>query len=179
MPREAFDLRLQFTHAALHRRSDKALSFDPSVVRCDGWLVFSIEHPIFMASRHPGFRVAGDGQKTWPVESYQMEGRRVTNWLVEGVVKQHRTIGTLVNLLLDTGFTLKRLNEWGPTDAQIEAVPELAEERERSSVAAAPLKNPWYRLTILGTGLTSNCNIRVLALQSKVQFRHPPGVTWQ
>jgi ubiquinone/menaquinone biosynthesis C-methylase UbiE len=96
-----------------------------------GRLVFSIEHPIFMAPRHPGFRLDSDGHKTWPVDSYQLEGRRVTNWLAEGVVKQHRTIGTLVNLLIESGFTLKYLNEWGPTQAQIDAMPELAEERER------------------------------------------------
>ncbi|MDR3099746.1 MAG: class I SAM-dependent methyltransferase [Paraburkholderia sp.] len=95
-----------------------------------GRLVFSIEHPIYMAPREPGFCL-DDNNKSWLLDSYQMEGPRVTNWLADGVVKQHRTLGTLVNLLIDCGFTLRRLIEWGPTQAQVDALPALAEERER------------------------------------------------
>ena len=96
-----------------------------------GRLVFSIEHPIFMAPTKPGWLTGPDGRKTWPVDGYQNEGPRVTNWLAEGVVKQHRTIGTLVNLLIGAGFTLTRLQEWGPTAAQVAERPALAEEKER------------------------------------------------
>jgi ubiquinone/menaquinone biosynthesis C-methylase UbiE len=96
-----------------------------------GKLVFSIEHPIYMAPRAPGFRTDETGHKSWPLDSYQKEGPRVTNWLAPGVVKQHRTVGTLVNTLIDSGFTLTRLIEWGPTQAQLDAMPELAEECER------------------------------------------------
>jgi ubiquinone/menaquinone biosynthesis C-methylase UbiE len=85
-----------------------------------GKLVFSIEHPIYMAPRAPGFLVDEAGHKSWPLDSYQKEGPRV-----------HRTIGTLVNTLIDSGFTLERLIEWGPTQAQLDAMPDLAEECER------------------------------------------------
>ena len=96
-----------------------------------GSLVFSIEHPIYMAPRRPVFDMDRDGNRFWPLDGYQNEGRRVTNWLAEGVVKQHRTMGTLVNLLIDSGFTLTRLIEWGPTQAQVDAMPALAEEIDR------------------------------------------------
>lgn len=96
-----------------------------------GRLVFSIEHPIFMAPRQPGWSVDADGRKQWPLDSYQMEGPRVTNWLADGVIKQHRTIGTLLNHLIGAGFTIAHVDEWGPTDADLAARPELAEERER------------------------------------------------
>ncbi len=43
--------------------------------------VFSIEHPIFMAPRNPGWLVYSEGNKRWPLDSYQMEGERVTHWL--------------------------------------------------------------------------------------------------
>jgi SAM-dependent methyltransferase len=51
--------------------------------------------------------------------------------LAQGVIKQHRTIGTYVNALLDVGFRLTRLVEWAPTDAQIVERPELLDERAR------------------------------------------------
>ncbi|MDX3928243.1 MAG: class I SAM-dependent methyltransferase [Shinella sp.] len=97
----------------------------------DGHLVFSIEHPIFMASRRPEWMLDADGNRTWPVDSYQMEGKRTTNWLADGVVKQHRTIGTLLNMLIRQGFTLTHIEDFGPTEEQIAERPELAEERER------------------------------------------------
>ena len=94
-------------------------------------LVFSIEHPIFMAPTNPGWLIDAHGRKTWPIDSYQTEGPRSTNWLADGVIKQHRTIGTLLNLVIKAGFTLTHVEDWGPSDAQIAAQPGLAEERER------------------------------------------------
>lgn len=96
-----------------------------------GRLVFSIEHPAYMAPRHPRWSVDGDGRKTWPIDSYLEEGRRTTDWLAKGVIKQHRTIGTTLNLLIRAGFTISHVEEWGPTKAQVLAKPELAQERER------------------------------------------------
>ena len=96
-----------------------------------GRLVFSIEHPIFMAPRQPGWLIDEQGRKSWPVDSYQLQGPRVTNWLAEGVIKQHRTVGTLLTLLIQAGFTLTHVDEWGPSDADLKARPALAEELER------------------------------------------------
>jgi SAM-dependent methyltransferase len=94
-------------------------------------LVFSIEHPIYMAPSNPGWSVDAEGRRTWPVDSYQMEGPRAASWLGKAVVKQHRTMGTTLNLLVGNGFAIAHVEEWGPTGAQVAARPELAEERER------------------------------------------------
>ena len=96
-----------------------------------GRLVFSIEHPIFMAPRNPGWLVDDQGRKSWPVDGYQLEGPRVTHWLAEGVIKQHRTLGTLLTLMIQAGFTLSQVEEWGPSEADLIARPALAEEQER------------------------------------------------
>ena len=78
-----------------------------------------------------GQSVDAHGRRTWPVDSYLTEGPRTTDWLAKGVVKQHRTIGTTLNLLIRAGFSIAHVEEWGPTDEQILATPELAEERDR------------------------------------------------
>lgn len=93
--------------------------------------VFTIEHPIYMASSHPGWFVFQDGQKSWPVDGYAVEGARRTDWLAKGVVKYHRTLGTTLNALIAAGFTIRQVNEWHPTAEQIAAHPALAEEMER------------------------------------------------
>ncbi|MBK4998154.1 class I SAM-dependent methyltransferase [Pseudomonas sp. S31] len=96
-----------------------------------GRLVFSIEHPIYMASLHPDWVNDDQGGRSWPVDHYQVEGQRTTDWLSAGVIKQHRTLGTLVNLLIDSGFRLDRLIEWGPSAQDLATHPALADEIHR------------------------------------------------
>lgn len=94
-------------------------------------LVISVEHPIYTAPTRPGWVVDAEGRRTWPVDRYLVEGPRVTDWLASGVVKRHRTIGTYLGLLIRLGFTIAHVEEWGPTEEQVAAQPELAEERDR------------------------------------------------
>ena len=131
LPPAAFDLA--FSSLAFHylENLEGLLSRVHRALVSGGHLVFSAEHPIYTAPRHPGWSADASGRKVWPVESYLEEGPRTTDWLAKGVVKQHRTLGTYVNLLLRLGFTIRHLQEWSPTDAQIAARPELAEERHR------------------------------------------------
>ncbi|GHD61398.1 class I SAM-dependent methyltransferase [Jeongeupia chitinilytica] len=96
-----------------------------------GRLVFSVEHPVYMAAANPGWIADAAGRKTWPVDGYSVEGPRTTNWLADGVIKYHRTIGSWFALLRQQGFAITELVEWAPTEAQIAAHPALAEERER------------------------------------------------
>lgn len=96
-----------------------------------GAFVFSIEHPIYMAARHPHWIVDEDGRKTWPVNGYAVEGERRTDWFAKGVVKYHRTVASTLNTLIDAGFVLRRVAEFAPTAEQITAQPSLEEELER------------------------------------------------
>ncbi|QEE46135.1 class I SAM-dependent methyltransferase [Rhizobium sp. WL3] len=100
-------------------------------LRHDGDLVFTIEHPIFMAARHPHWISDEDGRKTWPVNGYSIEGERRTDWFTKGVVKYHRTLATTLNSLIQVGFTLSEIKEFAPSQDQIVALPDLAEELER------------------------------------------------
>ncbi|BBB14635.1 cyclopropane fatty acyl phospholipid synthase [Candidatus Rickettsiella viridis] len=99
----------------------------------DGHFVFSLEHPIYTApiQKNPDWIISTDGKKSWPVNHYQQEGERIKNWLGKAVKKQHRTLGTYLNLLIQQGFTLSHVEEWGPSKEQLAAIPELMDERER------------------------------------------------
>ncbi|MCX2898284.1 class I SAM-dependent methyltransferase [Pseudomonas mandelii] len=124
---------LAYSSLALHYIKDLPRLFATihAALKPGSRFVFSIEHPIFMAPRNPGWLTDSEGRKRWPVDSYQREGERVTNWLADGVIKQHRTVGTLLNTLIAAGFIIRHVNEWGPSDADVAALPALAEERER------------------------------------------------
>jgi SAM-dependent methyltransferase len=127
----AFDLA--YSSLALHYVADLAglVAAVHRTLAPGGWFVFSAEHPIYSAPTRRGWSLGADGHKSWPVDAYLVEGPRTTDWLAPGVVKQHRTLGTYLNLLIRAGFTMAHLDEWGPSDAQISANPALAEERER------------------------------------------------
>lgn len=131
LPQAAFDLA--YSSLALHYVENLAglLAVVHGTLAPGGQLVFSLEHPIYMAPTNPGWSIDAQGRRTWPVDRYLVEGPRAAEWLGRRVVKQHRTIGTTLNLLIGAGFTLQRLEEFCPTEAQIAARPELAEERER------------------------------------------------
>ena len=131
LPERAFDVA--YSSLALHYIENLAglLATVHRALVPGGHFVFSAEHPIFTAPARPGWTVDADGRKSWPVDSYLCEGPRRTDWLAEGVLKQHRTLGTYLNLLLRLGFVLSHVEEWGPTDEQVAARPSLAEERQR------------------------------------------------
>jgi len=126
----AFDL--VYSSLAFHylEKLDALLARVHAALAPGGRLVFSAEHPIYTAPSHPRF-IDMDGRRAWPVNGYLDEGPRMTDWLAKGVIKQHRTIGTYVELLLRAGFTIAHIEEWGPGHAQVVAHPEWAEERER------------------------------------------------
>jgi SAM-dependent methyltransferase len=90
----------------------------PEIHRClvpNGLFLFSVEHPIFTALPAQTWFYGPSGERLhWPVDHYQDEGRRQTNWLTENVIKYHRTLATYVNTLIETGFRIARLEEPKP-----------------------------------------------------------------
>lgn len=131
LPPAAYDL--VYSSLAFHYIEDFAtlLAAIRHGLKPGGKLVFSIEHPVFMAPRQPGWLTDAQGRKTWPVDSYQRQGPRISDWLAPGVIKQHRTLSTTLNALIQAGLRIDHVEEWGPTDAQVAQQPALAEERER------------------------------------------------
>ncbi|KAI1302262.1 methyltransferase domain protein [Xylaria venustula] len=90
-----------------------------------GRLVFSVEHPLFTAPTTPSLVVVDQdtGRRAWQVDAYQREGLRTRNWFVENVCKQHRTMGTYINLLLDSSFRLTGFVEWCPSEEELDKHP--------------------------------------------------------
>lgn len=131
LPAESFEL--VYSSLALHYvkdlnglMSDVFRSLVPG-----GRLVFSVEHPIFTAPTYPDWSLDGMGRKTWPIDRYLDEGARSTDWLAQGVIKQHRTLATYINMLVRLDFAISYIEEWGPSKEQIASRPDWADERQR------------------------------------------------
>lgn len=131
LPQASFDLA--YSALAFHYIEDFArlVRVVHRALVPDAHFVFTIEHPIYMAASQPNWLTDENGQMTWPVNNYSVEGERRTDWFTKGVRKFHRTIGTTLNALVDMGFVLRHLEEFAPGRAQVTQHPELAEELER------------------------------------------------
>jgi ubiquinone/menaquinone biosynthesis C-methylase UbiE len=142
LPEDTYDLA--YSSLTLHYIEDlpKLLKTIYRSLKSGGYVVFSLEHPIYTAPKNPDWLIDKDGQKSWAVNNYQTEGQRITNWLVDGVIKQHRTIGTYLNMLIEQGFSVKYVEEWGPTSQQIVENPALNEEKERPMILLVSAQKP-------------------------------------
>lgn len=131
LPSQTFDL--VYSSLAFHYLPDLGPLFATlyQALQPGGSLIFTTEHPIYTCAVPQGWLIDGEGQRSWAVNNYQNEGQRVSNWLADGVIKYHRTLGTTLNALIAAGFTLRHMNEWGPDAGQIAMNPALAEEAER------------------------------------------------
>jgi SAM-dependent methyltransferase len=117
LPSAAFDFA--YSALALHYVDNLAglLATVHRVLVPGGHFVFSAEHPLYTAQG----------------PDYLDEGARTSDWLAKGVVKQHRTLATTLNLLVEAGFTLRHVEEWGPTREQMAAHPEWKIEHRQPS----------------------------------------------
>lgn len=131
LPPASFDLA--YSSLVLHyiERLEALLAQVHRALVPGGYLVFSVEHPIYTAPADPRWSVDAAGRTTWPVDGYLDEGPRSTDWLARGVIKQHRTVATYLNTLLHLGLAIAHVEEWGPTEEQVASRPGLADEHHR------------------------------------------------
>ena len=79
----------------------------------DGIFLFSQEHPFTTALR-TGPRWSQDENGTilhYNLSDYSIPGIRTTTWIVDGVIKYHRSFSAIVNALSAAGFRLEQMLE--------------------------------------------------------------------
>jgi hypothetical protein len=142
--------RLQLAGAALPASDlDRILGTVHRSLVPGGVFVFSIEHPIYSAPSHPEFVTDSSGHVTWPLDRYQIEGTRTTDWLAPGVQKYTiRTIATYVTGLLQTGFTCNSCSRMAADRRADRRVPRLV-RGARSSPVPTCRRPPLSRLSKL------------------------------
>ena len=96
-----------------------------------GSFVFSVEHPVFTAYGNQDWSYDASGKPDhWPVDRYFYEGRREAVFLGERVEKQHKTLTTYLNGLLEHGFEITGVREPEPPEEMLE-LPGMRDEMRR------------------------------------------------
>lgn len=76
-----------------------------------GSFVFSMEHPVFTSKAEQDWFVDENGNRLhWALDSYQNEGKRQARFLGHGVIKYHRTLETIINTTIRSGFAVKEIS---------------------------------------------------------------------
>jgi len=97
-----------------------------SLLNDGGSFVFSQEHPMTTApvggvswtKNEAGERIH------YNLSDYSKGGKRVTSWMIDGIVKYHRTFSEIVNTLTDSGFAVEKMLEPSPDRDLLRRLPE-------------------------------------------------------
>lgn len=97
-----------------------------SLLKESGIFIFSQENPL--CTCHSGgdrwTRDENGNKLHLNLADYGVEGERRTVWFVDDVKKYHRTFSTIVNALIEAGFTIEKMMEPLPTEELLEKYPD-------------------------------------------------------
>lgn len=97
-----------------------------SLLKESGIFIFSQENPL--CTCHSGgdrwTRDENGNKLHLNLADYGVEGERKTVWFVDDVKKYHRTFSTIVNALIEAGFTIEKMMEPLPTEELLEKYPD-------------------------------------------------------
>ncbi|MBK3496307.1 class I SAM-dependent methyltransferase [Viridibacillus sp. YIM B01967] len=101
----------------------------------NGFLIFSMEHPIATARREMDKWINDENGNHlhYTIDNYQEEGQRSERWYIDGVIKYHRTLSTIINTLISHQLQIEKIIEPLPTEEAIEQLPSLQKEYRRPS----------------------------------------------
>lgn len=102
---------------------DKLVSDIYNLLNDNGYLIFSMEHPLSnciiydndLSNKH----VTIGKKKYILIADYNREGMRIHHWNNCDVIKYHRTIATIINVIANAGFKVEEINECMPNDEMI------------------------------------------------------------
>lgn len=130
-PDESFDIiisSLVFHYVKDYEALIKRIS---GMLKADGRLVFTVEHPVFTAYGNQDWYYNENGEILhFPVDNYYYEGKRTAVFLGEKVIKYHRTLTTYISALLNNGFRIEQVIEPQPPENMMD-IPGMKDEMRR------------------------------------------------
>ncbi|WP_129715251.1 bifunctional 2-polyprenyl-6-hydroxyphenol methylase/3-demethylubiquinol 3-O-methyltransferase UbiG [Pedobacter sp. SYP-B3415] len=132
--RESSSFDVVFSSLALHYLPELDTTFKQvwNLLNDGGEFIFSMEHLVFTAREEQDWFKDEHGEVLhWPLDNYQDEGIRKTSFLGHEVVKYHRTLESILNGLLKTGFNIQAISEPKPPLHMLERDPALVHELRR------------------------------------------------
>ncbi len=110
---EKFDV--VFSSLAVHyiKDFDKLVKDIYNLLNQGGYFIFSQEHPLTTALLTQDYWTQNSDNERihYNLTTYALEGERKVTWFVDGVIKYHRTISSIINSLSNSGFIIEQMLE--------------------------------------------------------------------
>lgn len=116
---------------------DKLISDIAKLLKPNGRLIFSEEHPLATCFVPPennpklDHKIDFDGKRYYLISDYNNMGKRILKWNVDGVIKYHRNFSEIANTLIKNGFEIERVEESRANESVIEKEPKFAYQNDR------------------------------------------------
>jgi len=119
------DISEKILEVARNENSDPNIIYI-NMLDTEGIFIFSQENPL-CTCHSGGNRWTRDEQGNkihLNLSDYGIEGERESVWFVDNVKKYHRTFSTIINTLINSGFSIERMIEPLSTDEILEQYPD-------------------------------------------------------
>ncbi len=114
---------------------DKLMRDISGLLKKDGILLFSQEHPFATASildKETPKYIEKNGKRIFHLSDYNVLGERKYLWNIEGVVKYHRNFTTLIKGIIKADMNILDLQESYASEEAIKLVPKYIYQKDRS-----------------------------------------------
>lgn len=132
---EKFDIVISSLAFHYVKDYEKLINDIYNLLNDDGVLIFSIDHPLKIASKFETWMKRNyteiNGKWFLLVSDYNREGIREKEWNGVMVKKYHRNFSSLINGLLNTGFKIDKILEPIPDEKAIKIVPKYINQYDR------------------------------------------------
>ena len=90
-----------------------------------GLFIFSQEHPLTTALKEADYWSKDEAGNIlhYNLTDYSLMGERRTTWIVDNVLKYHRTLSYIINSLINAGFVIEKVLEPLPSEKVIQQYP--------------------------------------------------------
>lgn len=119
------DISEKILEVARNENSDPNIIYI-NMLDTEGIFIFSQENPLctFHSGGNRWTRDEQGNKIHLNLSDYGIEGERESVWFVDNVKKYHRTFSTIINTLINSGFSIERMIEPLPTDEILEQYPD-------------------------------------------------------
>jgi len=121
-----------FSSLAVHYVADfnKLCAQVAELLNNSGYFIFSQENPLTTAPMNDTVWTRDEnGQKLYyHLSDYARSGKCEIKWIVEGLIKYHRTFSEIINALISNGFAVEKMLEPVPDEETLIRLPYFAQE---------------------------------------------------
>lgn len=112
---------------------DKLIEDISNLLNDNGIFIFSQEHPLTTSSKSDNNWTKDESGNVlhYNLSDYGIEGKRETQWIVNGIIKYHRTFSTLLNTLITKGFRIEAVEEPIPDEKLVQEFPKFKKSYDK------------------------------------------------